>query len=109
MKESELFSYHFLAVALLAFLNCPDRSDYNLPLAIFAFLLWTYKPYHQKQRILWLVLASIICDGIWLLSVSIGEWTEKTQGNDLRGLTQAWSLVNLCYKLIIFIYAVISM
>jgi hypothetical protein len=74
MKDKEIFSYNFLGVALLAFLNCPDRSDYNLPLAIFAFLLWNHKPYLQKQRILWIILASIICDIIWILIVSIGEW-----------------------------------
>lgn len=109
MKEKELFSYHFLAIALLAFLNCPDRSDFNLPLAIFAFILWNHKPYIQKHRILWIILASIICDAIWILSISIGQWNEISQGNELRGLTQALSIVNLCYKAIIFVYAIISM
>lgn len=109
MKERELFSYHFLAIALLAFLNCPDRSDFNLPLSIFAFILWNHKPHFQKHRILWLLLFSIVCDAVWILVVSVGEWTENTQGNRLRGLTQALSIVNLCYKAILLIYAVVSM
>ncbi len=109
MKERELFSYHFLAIALLAFLNCPDRSDFNLPLSIFAFILWNHKTHFQKHRILWLLLFSIVCDAVWILVVSVGEWTENTQGNRLRGLTQALSIVNLCYKAILLIYAVVSM
>ncbi len=96
-------------MALLAFLNCPDRSDYNLPLAIFAFILWNHKPYNQKHRILWILLASIICDAIWLLAVSVAEWREKSEGNQLRGLTQVLSLINLCYKAIVFTYAAVSM
>lgn len=108
MKEKELFSYHFLAISLLAFLNCPDRSDFNLPLAIFAFLLWNHKPHFQKHRILWLLLFSIICDAVWILAVSVGEWMENTQGNRLRGLTQALSIANLCYKVILLIYAVVN-
>jgi hypothetical protein len=78
MKEKEIFSYNFLAIALMAFLNCPDRSDFNLPLSIFAFILWNYKPYLQKHRILWIVLISIICDAVWILTVSIGEWNDST-------------------------------
>lgn len=66
-----MFSYAFVGVALVAFLNCPDRNDYNLPLAIFAFFLWNSKPYNQKHRILWLLLLSVVCDAIWFLSVAV--------------------------------------
>jgi hypothetical protein len=73
-KEFEIFHYNFPIVALIAFLNCPDRSDYNLPLAIFAYLLWDFKPYFQKHRILWIILISVICDIIWVIGVSIIGW-----------------------------------
>jgi hypothetical protein len=96
-------------VALIAFLNCPDRSDYNLPLALLAFLIWNH-PYQrsQRHRILWLLVFSIICDLIWILGVSVGEWAEVGTKNKLKGLTQLLSVVNCCYKLGLIIYAVVT-
>jgi hypothetical protein len=55
------------------------------------------------------LLVSVLCDALWLLTVSIAQWTEDTQGNQLRGITQILSLITLCYKIILIAYAVSSM
>lgn len=105
MKEGGCFAYNFLGVALIALMNCPDRNDYNLPLAVLAYLTWNFTYKSQRHRILWLLLASVLCDMIWILAISIGAWGELQTGNQLRTLTQALSVVNFCYKLGIVIYA----
>ena len=92
-------------MALIALLNCPDRNDYNLPLAILAFLTWNFTHKSQRHRLLWLILASVICDAIWILAISIGAWGELSSGNQLRGLTQVLSVLNFCYKMGILVYA----
>ena len=84
MKESQYFHYNFLIVALIALLNCPDRNDYNLPLAIFAFLVWNY-PYQrsQRHRVIWLMIFSELCDVLWILTVSVILWGNMTTTNKL--------------------------
>ena len=109
MESGDIFRYNFIAIALIAYINTPDRCDFNLPLAIWAFLLWNYRPQPQKHRILWVLLVSIFMDAAWLLAVSVGEWGQREHGNKLNGLTQVLSLVNLCYKLIATIYAIVAL
>ena len=109
MKESQYFQYNFLIVGLIALLNCPDRNDYNLPLAIFAYLVWNYQyERSQRHRVIWLFILSLIFDLLWILTVSVAIWRNMTITNKLEGLTQVLSIVNLCYKLIIIIYAIVS-
>ena len=37
---NENYRLCFIVVSLLGFICCLDRADYNLPLGIFAFILW---------------------------------------------------------------------
>lgn len=108
MQSAKLFAYNFVVVALLACLNCLNRNDYNLPLALLAFLIWNSEYKSQRQRLLWLLLVSIACDMICLLAISIGGWGELVSGNELRPLTQILSVVNFCYKLGIVSYATVT-
>jgi hypothetical protein len=78
LNESDMLKYNFILIGLLGFLCCPDRSDYNLPLGVFAFLLWGQTQFSQKHRILWLILLSVLADIIWLLVVSISFWGENS-------------------------------
>ena len=51
---------------------------------------------------------SEIFDLIWILSVSIGFWGSLSATNRLAAMTQILSIVNFCYKLILIIYALVS-
>ena len=109
MKQTQYYHYNFLVVGFIALLNCPDRNDYNLPLAIFAYLIWNYPHQRsQRHRALWLLIFSEIFDVIWILSVSIGFWGSLNATNKLAGMTQILSIINFCYKLILIIYALVS-
>lgn len=107
MGEFEPFRINFIIISILAFMNCPYRSDYNLPLAIFAFTMWSDVQFCQKHRILWLLIITMFTDIIWLLVVSVGEWNDEGKSMTiLRQFTQLLSLVNCLYKLVITVYAV---
>ena len=103
------FRFNFLIVALIAIMNCANRNDYNLPLGIFAFLIWNY-PYErsQKHRIIWMFIFSIICDLLWFLIISVGEWGEVGGQNSLKTLTQVLSIINFVYKIGIVVFAIVK-
>lgn len=100
------FKYSFLLISLFGFMCSLYRSDYNVALGIFAYSLWAESQFPQKHRILWLLLASLIGDGLWLLLVSLGRWGEEpNQHESLRDLTRVVALMNLAYKMGLIVYA----
>lgn len=40
MCSGENFRFFLLPISLIGFVCCLDRSDFNVPLGIFAFVLW---------------------------------------------------------------------
>ena len=107
MSTEENFRYFLLGISLLGFLCCLDRSDFNVPLGLFGFLIWSEQNFPQKHRVIWMILFSLIGDLFWILIVSVAEWQqEDMQNNKLRGMTQAMSIVNMVYKLGLVFYAV---
>jgi hypothetical protein len=72
MDTSRRIPQLFLCLSGLAFFSCISRSDYNLPLFLFAWFMWQD---HQKVkssqiprvRILYLIVSTIFIDIIWIL------------------------------------------
>ena len=53
------------------------------------------------------MILSLIGDLLWILVVSIAEWEhEEMSHNKLRGITQAFSIINMVYKLGLIFYGV---
>lgn len=103
------FRYWFLLVAALGLLCAPDRSDPNIVLGLFAFLMWTGTQFPHKHRILWMVLATILGDLLWILVVSVGTWGQHPEGNHhLRVLTQVCSIMNLILKITLVVYSILK-
>ena len=106
MGSGENFRFFLLPISLIGFVCCLDRSDFNVPLGIFAFVLWNEAQFPQKHRILWVLLVSLLGDLLWILIISVIEWgQEDLQSNRLRGMTQALSILNMVYKLCLVFYA----
>jgi hypothetical protein len=70
------FRYALLMISVFAYLCCPDRSDFNLPLGIFSFILWADQQFSHKQRILYLLIVSLIGDALWLIFVGFIKWNQ---------------------------------
>lgn len=106
VKSGESFRYAFIVVTLLGFICCLYRSDFNVAVGIFGFMLWNESHFPQKHRVLWVLFLSILGDLAWVLGVSVLVWQKEPIANDnLRVLTQVASIVNMVYKLILIIFA----
>lgn len=77
MPLGDSFRYTFLGISLIGFVCCLDRSDYNVPLGIFAFILWSESHFPQKHRIMWVIIFSLLGDLIWIIAISIVEWNQE--------------------------------
>lgn len=73
---NENFRNCYVIVALLGFICCLDRADFNVPLGIFGFIMWKEVQFPQKHRILWITIFSIIADIFWIIVVSLAIWNK---------------------------------
>lgn len=72
MDDKNLVPKAFLSISACAFLCCFSRSDYNLPLFLFAYLIWhehqrVIFTQAQRVRVLFLMVATSVVDIIWIL------------------------------------------
>lgn len=103
------FRYALLFVSVLGYLCCPDRSDFNLPLGIFAFMMWGDQQFSHKHRIIYMLLFSLIGDLLWIIFVGFIKWNMDEHVNEaakaMHQLTRIVSILNFLYKLGLIIYA----
>lgn len=103
------FRYALLIISVLGYLCCPDRSDFNVPLGIFAFMLWGDHQFSHKQRIIYLLLVSLIGDALWIIFVGFIKWSLDENANEaaksMHQLTRIVSIINVVYKIGLVIYA----
>jgi hypothetical protein len=69
------YRYALLFISVLGYLCCPDRSDFNVPLGIFAFILWGDHQFSHKPKIIYLLLLSLIGDILWIIFVGFIKWS----------------------------------
>ena len=74
MNVQEWIPRIFLAGALLGAIGCLGRSDYNLPVFLFAFIAWNYLA-NQKSVVTCLFAFSLIVDVIWFFVIGWGTWS----------------------------------
>lgn len=55
-----------------------------------------------------MVLLSLVFDLIWILTIGVGQWSGFHVHNQLQGLTIVVSSINMCYKMVVVVYAVIA-
>ena len=72
MEPKNLIKYLFLIQAIIACFTCYARPDYNLPLFLFAYILWDIKEkltdnYVHKFRLTLIFLISLIVDLVWII------------------------------------------
>lgn len=109
--ESEHYNYRYalLFVSVLGYLCCPDRSDFNVPFGIFAFMLWSDHQFSHKHRIIYLLMLSLIGDILWIIFVGFIKWGLDQHVNEaakaMHQLTRIVSILNVVYKLGLIIYA----
>lgn len=107
MGSADNFKYVFIGVTVIGFVCCLDRSDFNVALGIFSFILWSETQFPQKHRIIWLNILGIIGDLIWILVISVAEWNqEELERGRIREVTQIFAILGLIYKMILVFYAV---
>lgn len=57
----------FAIIIVLSLLTYFERADYNLPLFVFAGLLWNHQHPPQKTRVWYLMTFSLIVDLVWII------------------------------------------
>ena len=72
MEPKSLIKYLFLVQAIIACFTCYARPDYNLPLFLFAYILWDAKEkltdnYVHKFRLTIMFIISLIVDLVWII------------------------------------------
>ena len=96
--------YRFYIVgAFLSAVSCLARADYNLPLMIFAYILW--KKENERLRVLGLFVFTLFVDIIWML-YWIPFWTSGILGDwekNIHYVVIFTSLANLIVKVLIII------
>lgn len=76
MKVEEWIPRLFLVGAALGALGSVGRADYNLPVFLFAFVVWHYLPNQQLNAMI-LFAFSLLVDFIWLVAVGRATWGSK--------------------------------
>jgi hypothetical protein len=80
-EHHENFRYALLFISVPAYICCPDRSDFNLPLGVWAFLLWSDCQFPQKHRIIWMLIISLAGDLLWIFFISFIRWNKDDNLN----------------------------
>eukprot|EP00826_Nyctotherus_ovalis_P055483 TRINITY_DN7367_c0_g1_i3.p1 TRINITY_DN7367_c0_g1~~TRINITY_DN7367_c0_g1_i3.p1 ORF type:complete len:130 (+),score=29.19 TRINITY_DN7367_c0_g1_i3:141-530(+) len=65
-KVEGILSKLFIGAATLGGISCLARADYNLPLFIFVYFMWTYDP-KEKYRIVGLLFVTLALDVVWIV------------------------------------------
>ncbi|CAG9323470.1 unnamed protein product [Blepharisma stoltei] len=66
MELEGLVPKAFLIIAGISILCCLARPDFNLPLFVFAWLIWSEADKSQRIRVFYLMIITFIVDFIWL-------------------------------------------
>ena len=109
MQIKSIIKYGFISSAIIACFTSYARADYNLPLFLFAFLLWDSKTQintcitHRSRLTLLFIFSSII-DLVWLIYWG-SYWGDDAFNNaEVSGLNSfviVISVINFIIKLIL--------
>lgn len=102
MELESLLQKIFLAIAGIAVLSCLARPDFNLPLFVFAWLVWTQADKGERLKVFILMAVTLLVDLIWLFywgsewsgDTSLGAWERSVQHFAL-----AMSVINFLLKI----------
>ena len=93
----------FLVCAGISILCCLARPDFNLPLFVFAWLIWKEGDEIQKFRVIILMVVTFIVDFIWLCYWGSAWGDENESGAWEAGVHHivfAMSIINFIVKVI---------
>ena len=112
MDKNKLVSkYGFLGEAVIACFTCYARADYNLPLFLFAYILWDSKDklgdcYIHRFRLTLVFIFSSIIDLVWLIywgSFWGDDAFDNAWNSGLHTFVIVMSVINFILKLGIII------
>jgi len=90
----------FLLCAGLATLSCLARPDFNLPLFVFAWLIWTEPEKEIRVKFWGLMVVTFLVDFIWLCYWG-SAWTGESGSweSGIHHFVLAMSIINFLVKL----------
>ena len=113
-KIEGILSKLFVGAAVLGGISCLARADYNLPLFIFVYFMWSHDPVSlreknsqkEKLKIMGLILLTIIIDLVWVIywqsfwsSAALTNWNST-----LHSIVIFCSSINIILKVIHLLY-----
>jgi len=109
MEIKQIIKYCFLVEAIIACFTCYSRADYNLPLFLFAYILWDQKDklndcmIHRFRMTLIFIFSAII-DLVWLIYWGAfwgNEEFKRSWDSGLHTFVIVMSSINLALKVVI--------
>ncbi|OMJ82040.1 hypothetical protein SteCoe_17367 [Stentor coeruleus] len=98
----------FLVCAGISILCCLARPDFNLPLFVFAWMIWKEGDPTQKVRLIILMIITFVVDFIWLCYWGSAWGDESESGGWEAGVHHfvfAMSIINFIVKLAAIVLA----